>query len=86
MKREEFEALVRKLEEKAAKDPAGYRFRIGALASLGYGFVLFLLLGLIALIGRVIGLIAVTRRVNAAEGKILLFLGIGASRCFDLSG
>jgi Zn-dependent protease with chaperone function len=39
MTRDEYESLVRRLEQEAATNPVGYRRRLGALALLGYGYV-----------------------------------------------
>ena len=58
MTEEDFEptplrSLVRRLEQEAAANPAGYRRKLGALAVLGYGYVaatLILLIGGAALI------------------------------------
>jgi Zn-dependent protease with chaperone function len=48
MTQDNFESLVRRLEQEAAANPVGYRRRLGALAFLGYGYIaatLVLLLG-----------------------------------------
>jgi hypothetical protein len=53
MKREDFEALVRRYEEKAEEDPAGLRRDINRFAALGFayfGFLLFIALLLTVLI------------------------------------
>jgi Zn-dependent protease with chaperone function len=80
MKREDFNALVTRLEVLAKERPATYRFRVGALAALGYAYVL-LLLGIVA------GLMVFVAWVGAepARGgniggivRIELFLGVFA--------
>ena len=48
MTQDDYESLVRRLEQEAATNPAGYRRKLGALAFLGYGYVaasLILLIG-----------------------------------------
>jgi Zn-dependent protease with chaperone function len=48
MTQEDFGALVQRLEQEAAANPAGYRRKLGALAILGYGYIaatLILLIG-----------------------------------------
>ncbi len=39
MTQDDFESLVRRLEQEAAANPVGYRRRLGALAFLGYGYI-----------------------------------------------
>jgi len=54
MTQEQFEALVKRLEQEAAAHPARYRRKLGALALLGYGYIggtLVLLIGGATLIG-----------------------------------
>ncbi len=53
MTQDDFELLVRRLEQEAARRPADYRRRLGALAFLGYGYIaatLVLLIGVVGLI------------------------------------
>src|SRR5579862_8808773 len=48
MTQDNFESLVRRLEQEAAANPIGYRRKLGALAFLGYGYIaatLVLLIG-----------------------------------------
>jgi Zn-dependent protease with chaperone function len=52
MERAEFEAFIARMERVAAERPVAYRRRVYALAALGYGYLLFVvvaLLGLLAL-------------------------------------
>jgi hypothetical protein len=51
---QEWDALVRRLDAKAQSDPSGYRRRVGALALLGYGFLLFAVVVLLALAALVV--------------------------------
>lgn len=59
MTREQFEAVVVRLEEYARRSPGGYRLRVGLLAALGYAYLLlvlgavFLLLYALFVFGRV---------------------------------
>ena len=41
---EESDALARRLERVAARNPRGYRVRVGLLAAAGYGYLLGMLL------------------------------------------
>lgn len=69
---EEWDALVRKLDQKARADPSGYRLRVGALALVGYGFLAFavaVLLGLAALV------IALAIAGPALLAKLLIPIG-----------
>ena len=50
MKREEFNALVTRLEGEASADPQKYRKRVLGLAILGYAYVFFVLAALLALL------------------------------------
>lgn len=78
MTREEFAALVQKLEGAAGQDPVAYRRKVGMLAGLGYGFILLLLTGVVGLIALVVVFMASSRRIHSAEIKILLILGFFA--------
>lgn len=53
MTQEQFDALVAQLEDEAERNPGLYRLRLGALASLGYVYIIGIL---VALIGAVAGL------------------------------
>ena len=39
MTQDDFESLVRRLEQEAAANPASYRRKLGALAFLGYAYI-----------------------------------------------
>jgi Zn-dependent protease with chaperone function len=74
MSREQFEALVRRLEDYARRQPGAYRTRVGALAALGYGYI-FLILALgIALLAAVIWLMLFGGRVYYNEIKLIFIL------------
>jgi Zn-dependent protease with chaperone function len=50
MNQEDFEARVKELEDYARRHPGSYRLRVGLLAALGYGYIVFVLAVLIGLI------------------------------------
>lgn len=69
MTREEFDALVQRLEVEAKADPKKYQRRVGQLAVLGYAYifaVLALLIGVLALLV----LLAVRFRAHAVTAKL----------------
>lgn len=49
MEREQFDALVKKIEEVAEKQPGGYKARVLGLALLGYGYLSGILGGILGL-------------------------------------
>ena len=49
MERADFEALIERMERVAAARPAAYRRRVFGLAALGYGYLVFIVLVLLAL-------------------------------------
>ncbi|HEX9944129.1 MAG TPA: M48 family metalloprotease [Thermoanaerobaculia bacterium] len=67
---ESFIALVKRLEEEAARRPALYKLRVLLLALLGYGYVLGVLAGTVALTF----LMLVYGRFNAVIVKLEIFL------------
>ncbi|HZT41325.1 MAG TPA: M48 family metalloprotease [Chthonomonadaceae bacterium] len=69
MNREQFEALVRQLEEYARRQPASYRRRVGLLAALGYGYIFFMLILALGLLGFVAWVTA-TGHMNYGVGKV----------------
>lgn len=68
---EKYEALVKGLEGFARQKPASYRFRVGALAGLGYAYVLLMLAIALAIAGG-IGYAMLTGRVNYGTIKLEL--------------
>lgn len=72
MNREVFNRMVAALEEKARSNPRGYALRVGALACLGYAYILTVLVGMIVLLAAVVTLFFL--EPNAATGK-LAFVG-----------
>ena len=71
---ETFKTLVGRLERTAARHPALYKLRVLLLALLGYGYVLGILAGTVALVVLVLTL----GRLNAAIIKIEIFLVVFA--------
>ncbi|HEY0073420.1 MAG TPA: M48 family metalloprotease [Abditibacteriaceae bacterium] len=77
MQKEQFEALVRKLEVVAQQNPKAYKNKIIALALLGYGYILFVLSLLLASLGALIYFAVRSHHAGYAVGKIgLLLLGL----------
>lgn len=63
MTQDYFESLVRRLEQEAAANPAGYRRKLGALAFLGYGYIA---VALLLLIGGAVAIIWLATTVSHA--------------------
>jgi len=76
MKREEFEALVRRLEQEALRDPGQYRVKVGLLAGLGYGFILVLLAVAFALVAGTLTVLLTTGRTVGGSTIKLLVCGL----------
>jgi hypothetical protein len=71
MTEDNVESLVRRLEQEAAANPAGYRRKLGALAFLGYGYITAIL---VLLIGGALLILWTGIRVNHAA---LLLVKVG---------
>ncbi len=71
MNREEFEALVGRMELSAARHPVGYRWRVIGWAVLGYGFLFTVVLALLAICA---GLVYVLRNHVAVAAKVLFVI------------
>ena len=54
MTQQQFDELVSRLEQEASSNPAGYKLKLGAFASLGYLYVLAVLVGLVGVIALLI--------------------------------
>lgn len=77
MEKEQFEALVRKLEGVAKQNPQGYKTKIIALAMLGYGYIIFVLTVLLAALIGLIYFVVRSHHAGYAVGKIgFLLLGL----------
>lgn len=74
MTHEEFEALVRKLEAKAALRPRAYRLRVLAMAALGYGYVFGMLLLAIGLAIALVWAVLMAGRTHGALVKVVVKL------------
>jgi Zn-dependent protease with chaperone function len=57
MTHDQYAALVARLESLAARHPVRYRVRVGALAVLGYGYFVFIVALLVALLGLIAGIV-----------------------------
>ena len=60
---EEWDALARRLERVAARNPRGYRVRVGLLAAAGYGYLLGMLLLVVVGAGGIVAVAVVTSPV-----------------------
>jgi Zn-dependent protease with chaperone function len=75
---EEFAAYVARLEAQADQDPVAYRSRVSLWIWLGYGFIVVLLLGTLALLAGTLYLLISGAARGGGLIKIALFLGIFA--------
>ncbi|NEP54373.1 MAG: peptidase, partial [Moorea sp. SIO3C2] len=64
MTNEEFDTLVKKLEDYAQRYPNNYKLRVGLLAALGYAYIFLVLAGLLGVLGLVVLLIYYSGRIN----------------------
>lgn len=71
---EEFDALVKKLENYAQRKPGQYKLRVGLLAVLGYSCIFLVLAGLLALIVFLVATIFYFRRFNSTIIKLIAIL------------
>jgi len=71
---EQFDALVRKLEDFSKSHPRSYRLRVALFALLGYAYIFLVLAGLLALVGLVVLFIVSSRHINAAVVKLSVLL------------
>jgi Zn-dependent protease with chaperone function len=74
MTSEQWDALVRRLEDQAKENPGGYRLRVGLLAALGYAYILAALLLLAAAAVAVV--LAVFASHTVILGKFLIPLAV----------
>ena len=70
MTQDDYESLVRRLEQEAATNPAGYRRKLGALAFLGYGYVAASLILLIGGAAFIVWMGATVNRAALLLGKV----------------
>jgi len=76
MTAEQFDRLVKRYEAEAARNPQGYRLRVGLFAALGYGYIALLLLLALALVGGLIALIVYFPRAVGAHIKFTIPLAL----------
>ncbi len=74
MTREEFNALVQKLETYAQRQPASYKLRVGLLAVLGYAYIFLVLTGLLIAFAIVVLFVVYSGRINGALIKLFVLL------------
>lgn len=70
MTQEKFDALVKRLEDLARKQPATYKLRVGLLAVLGYAYIFLILAGLLAAFGVIVLIMVNSRRMHTALIKL----------------
>jgi Zn-dependent protease with chaperone function len=78
MDREKFATLVEELENAARRNPIAYKVRVGLLALLGYGYLLAILGGFLAIAISFIALILYTHSINSGILQFFLFISIPA--------
>jgi Zn-dependent protease with chaperone function len=74
MNREEFDALVGQLERRAGQNPGRFRWRVGALAVMGYSYLLLVLGGSLALTIGIVCLVVLAP--NALTIKLGIIFGV----------
>jgi Zn-dependent protease with chaperone function len=70
MTQDDFESLIRRLEQEAAANPAGYRRKLGALAFLGYAYIATTVLLLIGGAGLIVWMAATVNHAIWLLGKV----------------
>ncbi len=70
MNREQLKARIQELEVYAQRNPRGYRRRVGMMALLGYGYIWFVLMVLVALIAALVAFTIHAHQVNFGLIKI----------------
>ncbi|MBE9042426.1 M48 family metalloprotease, partial [Oscillatoriales cyanobacterium LEGE 11467] len=73
-----FDILVAKLEGFSKQKPGQYRLRVALFAALGYAYIFFVLVGLLAIIGLILSAIFFSKRINGSVIKLLIILLIPA--------
>jgi len=72
--RECFNELVRRLEQFAERRPSQYKLRCGALALLGYGYILAVLVVVLGLLALAVGIIVSTGRIHGGMVQLVIAL------------
>ena len=70
MTQDDFESLVRRLEQEAAANPAGYRRKLGALAFLGYAYIAATVLLLIGGAASIVWMVTSVSHALVLLGKL----------------
>lgn len=78
MTNEEFDTLVKKLEDYAQQYPDNYKWRVGLLAALGYAYIFLVLAGLLGFLGLVVLLIYYSGRINRGMVQLIMLLLVPA--------
>lgn len=76
MNRDEFDALVRRREDESRKHPRAFLVRTGALAFLGYAYILGVLVLMLSVVALLAGLVVMAP--NLLTLKLALIFGLGA--------
>ncbi|NES02542.1 MAG: M48 family metalloprotease [Okeania sp. SIO2F4] len=74
MKQEEFDTLVKNLEEYAQRSPRNYKLQVVLLATLGYAYIFIILTGALILFALMILTVIHTGRINSSMIKFLILL------------
>ncbi|HNQ89902.1 MAG TPA: M48 family metalloprotease [Verrucomicrobiota bacterium] len=72
MSRDEFDRLVRRLEERAEARPKRYAMRVAALAALGYGYIGLVLVLLLTVTAAMVGMIVAAPSVLTIKAGLVL--------------
>lgn len=75
LSQEEFNSFIQKLEIFAQTKPRLYKLRVALLALLGYGYVILILIGTLALLVGIIWLMFNSKSFNILALKPIIFLG-----------
>jgi Zn-dependent protease with chaperone function len=69
-----FEALVKRLEVFASKNPKGYKFLVGAIAIIGYAYMVAIVaVAILLLVVTISGFLAIIRSTNTINGGTVKF-------------
>lgn len=78
MKQEQFDTLIRKLEDFSQRNPGSYRLRVALFAALGYIYLFIVLAGLLALVSMVAIFAIFSHHLNGFIIKLAILLLIPA--------
>ncbi len=77
MTREQFDALVKKLEAYSQQQPANYKLRLGLLAVLGYAYIFLVLASLMAILATLVLVVIYSHQFHTILIKLgVLLLGL----------